>query len=104
MYYSTMNRLSEITFPTGGADIFLADIEIINLLNNHVRPKNTSSIIEVLRLGFDPAYVAYSRPVGTNEKSRWSLKKKIRLALDTFISSSSFPIKFISGLGLSSRR
>ena len=102
LYYSIMNSFSEVKFPKGGADIFLADREIIDIFNNHIHPKNTSTIIEVLRLGFDPVFIPFSRPSGCNEKSRWTLRKKFRLALDTFFSSSSFPIKFISGLGISS--
>lgn len=102
LYYWIMNKLSEVKFPKGGADIFLADREIIDIFNKFIHPKNTSTIIEVLRLGFDPVYIPFDRPLGNNEKSRWTLKKKLRLALDTFFSSSSFPIKFISGLGVSS--
>ena len=102
LYYSIMNSFSEVKFPKGGADIFLADREIIDIFNIHIHPKNTSTIIEVLRLGFDPIFIPYSRPAGCNKKSRWTLRKKFRLALDTFFSSSSFPIKFISGLGISS--
>ena len=102
LYYAIMNNLSEVKFPKGGADIFLADREIIDIFNNHIHPKNTSTIIEVLRLGFDPAYIPFCRPLGTSTKSRWTFSNKLRLALDTFFSSSSFPIKFISGLGLSS--
>ena len=97
-----MNKLSEIKFPKGGADIFLADREIIDIFNKYIHPKNTSTIIEVLRLGFEPVYLPFNRPLGSNSKSRWTLRKKIKLALDTFFSSSSFPIKFISGLGISS--
>ena len=84
LYYSIMNSLSEVKFPKGGADIFLADREIINIFNHYIHPKNTSTIIEVLRLGFDPMYIPYSRPAGSNKKSRWTLRKKIKLALDTF--------------------
>ena len=97
-----MNSLSEIKFPKGGADIFLADREIIDIFNKYIHAKNTSTIIEVLRLGFDPVYLPFNRPAGNNTKSRWTFRKKMRLALDTFFSSSSFPIKFISGLGISS--
>jgi glycosyltransferase involved in cell wall biosynthesis len=102
LYYSIMNTLSEVKFPQGGADVFLADKEIIDIFNKYIHPKNTSTIIEVLRLGFDPVYLPFIRPAGNNRKSRWTLRKKFKLALDTFFSSSSFPIKFISGLGISS--
>lgn len=99
-YYKVMNHFTDVKFPIGGADLFFIDREIIDIINKKVRPINTSSIVEVLRLGFNPYFYGYDRPLGINDKSRWTLKKKIRLAKDTFFSSSSFPIKFIFNLGL----
>ncbi|MDV7697014.1 glycosyltransferase [Chryseobacterium soli] len=99
-YYTIMNALTEVTFPKGGADLFFIDREIINILNKRIHPRNTSTVAEILRLGFNPYYYGYQRPLGVNEKSRWTVKKKLRLAKDTFFSSSSFPIKFIFNLGL----
>ena len=99
-YYWMMNKFSEINFPPGGADVFLIDREIIDLINRRISPKNTSSIVEVLRLGFNPEFVPMKRPASINMKSRWTYKKKLKLATDTLIASSSFPIKLISKVGL----
>ena len=98
-YYRIMNTLSEVTFPPGGADGFLADREIIDIMNTRIHPIHTSSVVEVLRLGFDPVFVPYDRPSRPG-KSRWTWKKKVRLAMDTFFSSSAFPIRAITYLGL----
>lgn len=98
-YYKIMNNLSDITFPPGGADAYLADREIIDIMNTRIHPIHTSSIVEVLRLGFDPVYIPYDRPPRQG-KSRWTWKKKVRLAKDTFFASSSFPIRAITNLGL----
>ncbi len=99
-YYKIINALSEINFPPGGADTFFIDREVINILNSRIHPINTSSVIEVLRLGFSPVYYPYKRLKGINEKSRWTLKKKIRLFKDTFFSSSTWPVKMITNIGL----
>ena len=99
MFYKIMTSLSDVKFPKGGADSFFIDRELIDILNARITPINTSSITEVLRLGFDPYFLAYDRPLGDNKKSRWSLKKKVKLALDFFYSSSSFPIKLITYMG-----
>ncbi len=99
-YYKTINFLSDVTFPKGGADSFFIDRELIDLVNQKIHPINTSSIIEVLRLGFSPTYYPYVRVKGINTKSRWTLKKKIRLFKDTFFSSSTWPVKVITNLGL----
>lgn len=98
-YYKFMNALSVVQFPEGGCDSFFADREIIDIINSRIHPVNTSTVVEVLRLGFDPYFLPYERPKG-GHKSRWTFKKKIKLASDTFLTSSSFPIKFITQLGL----
>jgi len=99
-YYKTINFLSDVTFPQGGADSFFIDRELIDLVNERIHPINTSSIIEVLRLGFSPVYYPYVRVKGINTKSRWTFKKKVKLFKDTFFSSSTWPIKIITNLGL----
>jgi len=101
IYYKLMNSLSEVKFPVGGADLYFIDREIVDILVNKIHHIKTSSIIEVLRLGFEPVFLPYKRPIGLNKgKSRWSFKKKVNLAKDTFFSSSTFPIRLILNLGL----
>lgn len=99
LFYKIMTSFSDIKFPKGGADSFFIDRELIDILNLKIHPINTSSITEVLRLGFNPYFLPYHRPLGNNQKSRWSFKKKVKLAMDFFFSSSSFPIKFITYTG-----
>jgi len=100
-YYKVMNLFSVVKYPPGGADLFLIDREVIDILNTRIHPINTASITEVLRLGFAPYFYGYERPQGLNRnKSRWSFGKKLRLAQDTFLSSSAFPIILINRIGL----
>ena len=98
LYYRLMNRYSNVNFPPGGADGFLADREVLDILNNDIKHINTSPIIEILKLGFDPVYIPYERP-SAKSKSRWTWKKKMRLATDTFFTSSVFPLKMITWIG-----
>lgn len=99
-YYKIINYSSEFKFPIGGADTFMIDREIIDIINNRIHHINTSSIIEVLRLGYDPYFYAYERVTGINNKSRWTLTKKIKLFKDTLFSSSTLPIRLITNIGL----
>jgi dolichol-phosphate mannosyltransferase len=98
LYYSLMNRFSEVTFPPGGSDRFLADREVIDILGTRIRPVNTTPLLEALRLGFSPTYISFDRPP-TIGKSRWTVRKKISLAADTFFGSSSYPLRMITMLG-----
>ena len=100
-FYRIMNAFSDIKYPVGGADLFFIDREIIDILNTRIHPINTSSIAEVLRLGFNPYYYAYERPLGLNQKkSRWTFRKKLLLAKNNFFSASTFPIQLITYTGL----
>ena len=98
-FYGIINRISEIRFPKGGADAFLIDRELIDLLNERIHPINTAVIPEVLRLGFSPCFVPYDRIRGTNARSRWTLKKKMRFFKDIFFSGSTWPIRIITWVG-----
>lgn len=98
LYYRIMNKFSNVRFPPGGADGFLADREILDILINKVSHINTSPIIEALQLGFDPVYIPFDRPKSTS-KSRWTMKKKVKLAMNNFFSSSTFPVKLVTTLG-----
>ncbi len=100
IFYSIVNHMSEINFPRGGADTFLIDRELIDILNENIHPINTAILTELLRLGFDPCFIPYERPRGLNKKSRWTFKKKFHLFKDIFFSGSTWPIRAITWLGL----
>ena len=99
LYWGVMNTFSDVTFPPGGSDRFLADRELVDIINSRIQPTNTTPVLEVLRLGFEPALVPYDRP-STPGRSRWTLRKKVRLAAATFFGSSSYPLRLITVLGL----
>ena len=99
LYYNIMNRISDVNFPKGGADGFLIDRELLDIFNERIHPINTSSTVEALRMGFDPVFIPFDRPQ-VKGKSRWTLRKRLKLAFDTILSSSSFPIKLITILGI----
>jgi glycosyltransferase involved in cell wall biosynthesis len=98
LYYRIMNGLSEVEFPPGGSDRFLADRELIDIINSRIHPINTTPLLEALRMGFSPHYLSYDRPPAAH-RSRWTLRKKLRLASDTFFGSSSVPLRLITLLG-----
>lgn len=101
LYYRIINALSDISYPPGGADLAFLDREIVDILVTRIHPINTAVVPEVFRLGFNPEYLPYKRPLGLNgAKSRWTFRKKIKLAKDVFFSASTFPIRMISWMGI----
>jgi len=100
LFYKIMSAISDLSYPSKGIDSFFVDREIIDIINDRIHPINTTTVTELLRLGFNPLYFPYVRGKSSASKSRWTLSKKIKLAKDWFFSTSSFPIKLISYLGL----
>lgn len=101
VFYKLMNNISDIQYPPGGADLAMLDREVVEIINNRIHPRNTMFMAEVLNLGFNPYFLPYERPIGLNRgKSRWTFRRKVRLALDSIFSNSTFPLRLISYIGL----
>ena len=100
-FYKVMNSISDIEYPSGGADMAMLDREVVDIINTRIHPRNTMFMAEVLNLGYSPYFLPYERPLGLNKgKSRWTFKKKVKAALDSIFSNSTFPLRVISYLGI----
>lgn len=98
-YYAMLRRFAIRDYPKGGFDFLLVDRQIIKEVNN-VCEKNTNLMALIFWLGHGHVMIPYVRRSRKKGKSRWTLSKKIKLFIDSFIAFSYVPIKFLSGLGL----
>jgi dolichol-phosphate mannosyltransferase len=98
-YYSLIRKLAIKDYPDGGFDFFLVDRQVIEDLNK-IQEKNTNIMTLIYWLGFKPIMIPYVRRSRTKGKSRWTLAKKIKLFIDTFVAFSYFPIRALSLTGL----
>lgn len=98
LYAYIMKEVALPTMPKGGFDSFLIDRQIIDLLVA-MKEKNTSLMGQVLWSSFQTATVPYIRKKRTIGHSRWTLHKKIKLATDSLIGFSSFPITMVTVAG-----
>jgi dolichol-phosphate mannosyltransferase len=99
LYYALISRFAVPGYPAGGFDFFLADRQVIDEVNK-IREKNTNLMTLVFWLGYQAVMIPYVRRKRTKGKSRWTLGKKIKLFVDTFVSFSYFPIRLFSFLGI----
>ncbi len=97
-YATMMRKLALPNMPKGGFDSFLIDRQIIDLLVD-MKEKNTSLMSQILWSGFQTDTVEYTRLERKIGKSRWTFSKKVKLALDSLLGFSYFPIRFISATG-----
>ncbi|MEG0305883.1 MAG: glycosyltransferase family 2 protein, partial [Oscillospiraceae bacterium] len=97
-YYSMMRKVALPTMPKGGFDVFLLDkrvIKVIELMDE----KNSAITGQILWSGFKTEQIYYTRKAREIGKSRWTLKKKIKLVADTLFSFSTVPIIAVSVIG-----
>lgn len=85
--------------PRGGCDCYLVDRQVIDLLKL-MDEKNSSLTLQVLWTGFRAEKVYFHRRDREVGVSRWTLKKKVKLAIDSMISFTSVPMKFMSVTGV----
>jgi len=99
LYNRLMRRIAMPTWPEKGFDFLLASRRVLDVLLSR-RERNTSVFGQILWSGFSQAQVPYRRAERHAGRSKWTLSKKIKLAVDSLVSFSYFPIRLISGLGL----
>jgi dolichol-phosphate mannosyltransferase len=99
LYYWLMRRFAEVQPPSRGADFLLADRRLIDELRS--APEKHTSILSLIQwMGFDQAHVAYNKAARHSGSSKWTLRKKLKLAVDSFVSFSYTPVRLASACGL----
>ncbi|HEY1051000.1 MAG TPA: glycosyltransferase family 2 protein [Prosthecobacter sp.] len=99
-YYQLMRRYALPQIPSGGLDTCMIDRKVIDSIVS-MREKNTSIFGLILWSGFSQAFVSYERGQRQRGVSRWTLGKKIKLVVDSFVAFSFAPIRLVTYLGLS---
>ena len=97
-FYFLMNRLTNVSQPPSGADVFLIDRIAIEAFKNSPE-KNTSVYMLIAWLGFPQTYVTYVKEARHAGTSKWTTSKKLKLFFDSLISFSYVPLRFMSLMG-----
>lgn len=98
LYYAITRKAALPTMPKNGFDVYLIDRKVIEVLKN-LEEKNSALTGQILWSGFRTGIVYYERQKREIGKSRWTLRKKVRLVADTLFSFSTFPITVVSTIG-----
>ena len=99
LYYWIVRKSALPSMPKGGFDVYLLDRKVINVLLS-LDERNSALTGQILWSGFRTATVNYTRLAREIGKSKWTLKKKIRLVMDTLFSFSTFPITAVETIGV----
>ena len=98
MYYALVRKFVNKKMPQGGCDCYLIDRQVIEVLQR-LDEKNSSLTLQVLWAGFKTDLVYFDRKDREKGKSRWTLAKKYKLVVDSLMSFSYVPIRFMIVVG-----
>lgn len=99
MFYNTLNALSDVEIPKDTGDFRLVDRKVVDTINS--LPEHNKFLRGLFSwVGYKQYAYEYERQERFAGKTKYPLKKMIKLASDGIISFSSKPIKLVGALGI----
>ena len=101
VFYKVLNGLSDIEIPKDTGDFRMADRKVIDVINS--LPEHNKFLRGLFSwVGFKQVPFEYERKERYAGRTKYPLKKMLKLATDGIISFSSKPLKIIGGIGICS--
>ena len=99
MFYKTLNALSDVEIPKDTGDFRLVDRKVVDVINS--LPEHNKFLRGLFSwVGFKQKAYEYERQERFAGKTKYPLKKMLKLASDGIISFSTKPIKLVGALGI----
>lgn len=99
MFYKVLNGLSDVDIPKDTGDFRLVDRKIVDVINS--MPEHNKFLRGLFSwVGFKQAPIEYERQERFAGKTKYPLKKMLKLASDGIISFSTKPLKLIGVIGI----
>jgi len=99
LYYWLIRKTVNKNMPAGGCDCYLIDRKVIEVLER-LDEKNSSLTLQVMWAGFQTEMIWFDRRDREKGKSRWTFAKKFKLVMDSMMSFSYAPIRFMTCIGV----
>lgn len=99
MFYNTLNALSDVEIPKDTGDFRLVDKKVVDVVNS--MPEHNKFLRGLFSwVGFEQKAFEYERKERFAGKTKYPLKKMLKLASDGIIGFSTKPLKLVGGLGI----
>jgi len=99
VFYFLISRLSQVNLGPKGSDFVLLDKRVVKALLKSA-PASPVVMAEIARLGFHQAQIPYVKQARLHGKSKWNMRRKLKLFADAFVAHSYFPIRVMSYAGM----
>ena len=99
MFYKTLNALSDVDIPKDTGDFRLVDRKVVDVMNS--MPEHNKFLRGLWGwIGFKQIPFEYERKERFAGKTKYPLKKMLKLASDGIIGFSTKPLKMVGALGI----
>jgi dolichol-phosphate mannosyltransferase len=98
-YARLMQKFAFKNFPEKGFDIVMFNKKVAAEVNKNVEA-NSSIFLQILGMGFKQTSITYKKRERKTGVSKWTLSKKIKLFIDSFVAFSYAPIRFVTIVGI----
>lgn len=99
MFYKTLNRLSDVDIPKNTGDFRLVDRKVVDTINR--MPEHNKFLRGLFSwVGYKQYAYKYERKERFAGKTKYPLKKMLKLAADGIISFSNKPLKILGVIGI----
>lgn len=99
MFYKTLNALSDVEIPKDTGDFRLVDKKVVDVINQ--MPEHNKFLRGLFSwIGYKQIPYEYERKERIAGKTKYPLKKMLKLASDGIINFSTKPLKFVGCLGI----
>lgn len=99
MYAYLMKKFAFRNFPEKGFDIVMFNKKVAEEVNRNIEA-NSSIFLQILGLGFRQSSISYKKRERKVGASKWTLSKKVKLFIDSFVAFSFAPIRLVSIVGI----
>ncbi len=98
-YSHLMQKFAVSNYSSDGVSTIVFNDKIKELLNRNVEG-NSSIMLQIIDAGFKTTNLELDFHERSAGKSKWTLSKKVKLMIDSFVSFSFAPIRLVSIVGL----
>jgi len=99
MFYKTLNALSDVEIPKDTGDFRLVDRKVVDVINS--LPEHNKFLRGLFSwVGYKQYAFEYERKERFAGKTKYPLKKMLKLATDGIIGFSTKPLKMLGGIGI----
>jgi len=98
-YSAMMRKYAVKNYGAGGINNIMFNSKIKNYLNNNIE-SNSSLMLQIIDAGFKSVTVKMDYKERVAGTSKWTLSRKIKLFIDSFVAFSFAPIRLVSIIGV----